>query len=51
MITIVAKMRIKSDKTADAEKALLDMGEYVRANERGRCATRCIAASATRRNC
>ena len=35
MITIVAKMRIKADKTADAEKALLDMVEYVRANEPG----------------
>ncbi len=35
MITIVAKMRIKGDKTADAERALLDMAEYVRANEPG----------------
>jgi quinol monooxygenase YgiN len=35
MMTIVARMRIKGDKTAEAEQALLEMAEYVRANEPG----------------
>ena len=35
MMTIIAKMKIKAGKEGDAERALLDMVEYVRANEPG----------------
>ncbi|MFN8640879.1 MAG: putative quinol monooxygenase [Candidatus Binatia bacterium] len=35
MITIVAKMKIRAGKEGDAERALLDMIEYVKANEPG----------------
>lgn len=35
MITIVAKMKIQAGREAEAERALLDMIEYVRANEPG----------------
>jgi len=35
MITIVAKMKIKGGREGDAERALFDMVEYVRAHEPG----------------
>ena len=35
MMTIVAKIKVKSGKEGDAERALTDMIEYVRANEPG----------------
>lgn len=35
MITIVARIKVKGGKEGEAEAALLDMVEYVRANEPG----------------
>jgi quinol monooxygenase YgiN len=35
MMTIVAKLKVRSGKQDDAERALTDMIEYVRANEPG----------------
>lgn len=35
MITVVAKLKIKAGSEAEAERALLDMIEYVRAQEPG----------------
>ena len=35
MLTIVAKMRIKPGREGDAERALFDMAEYVKASEPG----------------